>query len=63
MNNAKEFNGYKGVFATRLREKMDSTKTTQETLAKQTGLTRQTISQYMDGSVLPNAEKIHKICE
>ena len=62
MSNAKDFKGYDGVFAKRLRHIMDATRTTQETLAKQIGLTRQTISQYMDGSVLPNAEKLHKMC-
>jgi transcriptional regulator with XRE-family HTH domain len=62
VDNARDFKGYNGVFAKRLREVMDETQTTQEILAKQTGLTRQTISQYMDGSVLPNVEKLYKIC-
>lgn len=62
VDNARDFKGYNGFFAKRLREVMDVTQTTQEALAKQTGLTRQTISQYMDGSVLPNVEKLYKIC-
>lgn len=62
MNKAIVFKGYDGEFAKRLRDIMAESKTTQEMLAKQTGLTRQTISQYMDGSVLPNVEKLYKIC-
>lgn len=62
VNNARNFKGYNGAFAERLRGIMEDTKTTQEALAKHTGLSRQTISQYMDGSVLPNVEKLYKIC-
>lgn len=62
MQYEKRFSGYQGVLASRLRQIMDEQGVTQATLAKETGVTRQTISQYMDGSVLPNAEKISKIC-
>jgi len=65
MNNARNSTApYFKVFATRLREVMDAPpKTTQEMLAKETGLTRQSISTYMDGSVLPNTEKLQTICK
>jgi transcriptional regulator with XRE-family HTH domain len=53
---------YVAVFPTRLREVMDSSKTTQAELAKQTGVSRQAISKYMDGSNSPNAETLFKIC-
>lgn len=56
------FKGYEGLFAKRLREEMHAQKITQEALARQTGLARQTISQYMDGSVLPNVERLYNIC-
>lgn len=62
MDKAKDFKGYNGIFATRLRglmsEGIDGKKTTQQDLAVATGYTRQAISQYMDGSVIPNAEKL-----
>jgi len=52
---------YNNIFATRLRELMEETKTTQQALAKEINITRQAISQYTDGSVLPNIEKLEKI--
>jgi len=48
-------------FATRLRELMDERKVTQQKLAEETELTRQAISQYADGSVLPNIDRLLKI--
>lgn len=62
MNDVK-FTGYDSVFATRLRELMSGNGTTQKDLAGVTGITRQAISQYMDGSVQPNIEKLYKISE
>ncbi|OXS24693.1 MAG: hypothetical protein BI182_16935 [Acetobacterium sp. MES1] len=62
MNDVK-FTGYDSVFATRLRELMSGNGTTQKDLAGVTGITRQAISQYMDGSVQPNIEKLYKICD
>ncbi|WP_050740673.1 helix-turn-helix domain-containing protein [Acetobacterium bakii] len=56
------FAGYDSVFATRLRELMSENGTTQKDLAGVTGITRQAISQYMDGSIQPNIEKLYKIC-
>lgn len=59
MDNESGFKGYNSIFALRLRELMD--KTTQAQLAEKIGTTRQAISQYMDGSVQPNIEKLYKI--
>jgi transcriptional regulator with XRE-family HTH domain len=61
MDNAK-FKGYESIFASRLRDLMDSRKVTQSNLAERTGITRQTISQYMDGSTMPNVETLHSMC-
>lgn len=55
------FNGYESTFAKRLRELMTDHKTTQKELADIVGTTRQAISQYADGSVQPNIEKLYKI--
>lgn len=55
--------GYDGCFATRLRELMKKAKATQQDLAASVGTTRQAISQYADGSVQPNIEKLYKIAE
>ncbi len=67
MKKAIKIKGYDGIFSTRLRELMEDNqgrgKTTQEELAKATGITRQTISQYMDGSVLPNIERVYFIAK
>ena len=62
MGNARNFKGYDGIFAERFRAVMDVTKTTQDMLEKQIGVKRQSISTYMDGSVMPNVETLHKIC-
>ena len=65
MENASNFKGYDSVFAQRLRKLMntgiDGKKLTQQDLAEKTGYTRQAISQYMDGSVMPNIEKLYII--
>lgn len=55
--------GYDGIFATRLRELMKCAKATQQDVAAAVGTTRQAISQYADGSVQPNIEKLYKIAE
>lgn len=53
-----QYKGYDSIFAQRLRELMDNPpKTTQEDIAKVVGCSRQTISQYRDGSIMPNIEK------
>ena len=61
MDNDKKFVDYDSVFATRLRALMESNKTTQKELAEIVGTTRQAISQYADGSVQPNVEKLYKM--
>ncbi|MBC3797167.1 helix-turn-helix domain-containing protein [Acetobacterium tundrae] len=55
--------GHDGIFAVRLRKLMEEPKTTQQELASNVGVTRQAISQYMDGSVQPNIEKFYKIVD
>lgn len=55
--------GYDGIFATRLRELMKNAKATQQDVAAAVGTTRQAISQYADGSVQPNIEKLYKIAK
>jgi len=63
MDNARVFTGYNSIFATRLRDKMVENKTTQQVLADYVEVKRQTISQYMDGSIQPNIEKLYKIAD
>lgn len=58
-----KFTGYDSVFAERLRGLMTENGTTQKELAGVTGITRQAISQYMDGSIQPNIEKLYKIAD
>lgn len=55
--------GYDGIFATRLRDLMKNAKATQQDVAAAVGTTRQAISQYADGSVQPNIEKLYKIAD
>ena len=55
--------GYDGIFATRLRELMKRNKATQQDVAAAVGTTRQAISQYAEGSVQPNIEKLYKIAD
>lgn len=58
---SKNIKGYDGCLATRLRGLMEDSKTTQIELAKSLGVSRQSVSQYMDGSMQPNAEKLSNI--
>ncbi|MDO4199660.1 MAG: helix-turn-helix transcriptional regulator [Clostridia bacterium] len=60
---SKNIKGYDGVLATRLRKLMSEAKITQIELAKKLGITRQSISQYMEGTMLPNAEKLYLIAD
>lgn len=55
---ASKLKGYNNVFATRLRDLMAKRQITQETLAEQVGCSRQAISQYTDGSTVPNFDKL-----
>lgn len=63
MKDVKKLIGYEGTFATRLRELMNNNKITQQDLASALGITRQAISQYADGSVQPNIEKLYKLSD
>lgn len=62
MKKAKELTGYDNTFAERFRGLMSEKGTKQATLATYLGVTRQAISTYADGSVIPNAENLKKIC-
>lgn len=62
MENATKMDGFNGIFAERLRDLMHKTATTQAQLAKELSVSRQAISTYMDGSVLPNIQNFKKIC-
>ena len=53
-----EFVGYDNPFATRLRMVMESKECKQYILAEAIGSNRQSVSQYMDGSILPRADKL-----
>lgn len=58
--------GYCGIFATRFRTLMEKhtingKKLTQDYLANYLGVKRQTISQYLNGSTLPQLEKMYLI--
>ena len=55
--------GYDNVFATRLRNLIEQANITQGTLAKESGCSRQAISQYMDGSSMPNVDKLLSIAD
>ena len=62
---ANKLKGYNNPFAIRLRELMldSEQKTTQEELATAIGCSRQAISQYMDGTSVPNIDKLLGICD
>jgi len=59
----KTLKGYDSIFAERLRLLMKQHSAKQTDLAEHLGLTRQAISKYADGSVLPNIENLQKICD
>ena len=52
---------YNSVFATNLRSVMREKKITQQEIADVIGISRQAVSQYQDGSTLPNIETLCKI--
>lgn len=54
---------YQSPFASRLRELMDTSKMTQDTLAQKIGKTRQTVSQYVNGDSEPGYSTLVKIAE
>lgn len=61
MEKTSEIKGYDGIFATRFREMLKLRGYTQRYVAEQTVSKGQTISQYFNGEVLPNAEKLRDI--
>lgn len=62
MENA-SFKGYKSIFATRLRALIEENNISKQTLSEQIGTSRQAISQYCDGSTIPNADKLTEIAK
>jgi len=67
MENDITLSGYDSIFATRLRElmneKKDGKKVTQQAIADVIGGSRQVISQYMNGVVTPQIDKLEKIAD
>lgn len=57
------FFGYDSLFSTRLRNLITEKKISMQTLSSEIGVSRQAISQYCDGSTVPNADKLLKIAE
>lgn len=62
MGNASFFN-YDSAFATRLRKLIEENNISKNQLSEEIGVSRQAISQYCDGSTIPNADKLLKIAE
>lgn len=60
---ASNLKGYDNVFARNLRKLMERKDITQEELAKKAGCSRQAVSQYMDGSSVPNVDKLLGIAD
>lgn len=60
---ASNLKGYNNVFARNLRKLMERKDITQEELAKKAGCSRQAVSQYMDGSSVPNVDKLLGIAD
>ena len=60
---ASKLKGYDNIFAQRLRKLMERKDITQEELAKKAGCSRQAVSQYMDGSSVPNVDKLLGIAD
>ena len=54
---------YFDILPTRIRELVSENNITQNALAKEIGVTRQAISQYCDGSSVPNADKLLKLVQ
>lgn len=62
MTSRKE-DGYNKLLPTRIRAIMDKRKMKQKDLADKTGIARQSIGYYADGSNIPNAEVLAKIAQ
>ena len=57
------FFDYNSVFSRRLRSLIEEKNISKQKLADEIGVSRQAISQYCDGSTVPNADKLLKIAE
>ena len=57
------FFSYESLFSTRLRELIDNKGVSKQTISAEIGVSRQAISQYCDGSTVPNADKLLKIAD
>lgn len=57
------FFNYDSAFATRLRNLISENNISKNQLSEEIGVSRQAISQYCDGSTIPNADKLLKIAE
>lgn len=57
------FFDYNSVFSSRLRSLIEEKNISKQKLADEIGVSRQAISQYCDGSTVPNADKLLKIAE
>ena len=57
------FFGFDSLFAARLRSLIDSRNISKQQLAESIGVSRQAVSQYSDGSTVPNAEKLARIAD
>lgn len=53
----------KKIIAKRIKKLMAETKTKQHELSEESGITRQTISQYVNGNIIPNAERVFYIAK
>lgn len=62
MENAIFFD-YNSIFSSRLRSLIEENHISKQKLADEIGVSRQAISQYCDGSTVPNADKLLKIAE
>ena len=58
-----ESDRYNSVMAKRIRESVESSGLSQQKIADNVGVSRQAISQYCDGSTIPNADKLMKIAQ
>ena len=60
---ASKLNGYDNIFAQRLRALMKERSVKQSILAEKAGCSRQAVSQYIDGSSVPNVDKLLSIAD
>lgn len=57
------YDKYNEIMPKRIRELIAEKKVTQNAIATEIGVTRQAISQYCDGSTIPNADKLLKLSQ